>query len=170
MKNLYVSALMLAGLLAACDKGPDASVEGPIERAGKAVDRTTQAAVRETGNAVLHSKVRLALLDALGSDALRMEIDVDEGNVSLAGKVREPGSRDRAAEIVRKVAGVKDVKTDLALAPEGSDDVAPIDKLGRDVADRKLEAKVQLKLLEEIGAPALKVGIHAADGIVTLSG
>jgi len=33
-----------------------------------------------------------------------------------------------------------------------------------------LEAKVRQKLLEEIGASALKMGIHAADGIVTLSG
>jgi len=170
MKNLCVSTLLLAGLLAACDKKQDSTSEGPIERAGKAVDRTAQAAVSETGNAILHSKVRLALLDALGTDALRMEIDVDDGNVSLAGKVREPSSRDRAAEVARKVGGVKNVKTDLGLVMEGSDDVAPLDKLGKDLADRKLEAKVQLKLLEEFGAPALKVGVAAVDGAVTLSG
>lgn len=175
MKILSVSTLLVAGLFAGCsDQGPASSGEGPIQRAGnaagKAVDRTVQATVRETGNAILHSKVRLALLEALGTDALRMEIDVNEGNVSLAGNVREPASRDRAADVVRKVGGVKDVKTDLRLVMAGTDDVPPMDKLGKEVADQKLEAKVRLALLEEIGAAALKVSIKAADGTVTLSG
>jgi len=122
------------------------------------------------GNAILHSKVRLALLDALGTDALRMEIDVDDGNVSLAGKVRARASLELAADVARKVGGVKAVKDDLRVVTEGSDDTEPLDKAGKDVADRKLEAKVQLKLLEEFGAPALKVGVAAADGAVTLSG
>ena len=121
------------------------------------------------GNAILHSKVRLALLDALGTDALRMEIDVDQGSVSLKGQVRAPGSRELAGEVARKVGGVKSVTEDLRVVTEGSDDAEPLDRAGK-VADRKLEAKVQLKLLEEIGAPALTVGIDAADGVVTLSG
>jgi hyperosmotically inducible periplasmic protein len=175
MKILCVSTLVIAGLSGACaDQGPDSSGKGPIERAGtaagKAVDQTVQATVLETGNAILHSKVRLALLDALGTDALRMEIDVNDGNVSLAGKVREPASRDRAGEVARNVGGVKEVKTDLSLVMQGSDDVAPADKLSKEVADQKIEAKVRLKLLDEVGAAALKVNVKAADGTVTLSG
>lgn len=175
MKTLCVSTLVIAGLFAACsDQGPDSSGKGPIERAGnaagKALDQTVHATVRETGNAILHSKVRLALLDVLGTDALRMEIDVNDGNVSLAGKVREPASRDRAGEVARMVVGVKEVKTDLSLVPQGSDDVVPMDKLGKEVADRKIEARVRLRLLDEIGAGALQVNIKAADGTVTLSG
>lgn len=170
-----VLTLLVAGLLAACsDQKPGSPAEGPVERAGseagKAIDRTVQAAVRETGNAVLHSKVRVALLDALGTDALRMEIDVNEGNVSLAGKVRDAASRDRAGDVVRKVTGVKDVTVDLQLMAQGSDDVVPPDELAGAVADRKLEAKVRLQLLEEIGAAALKLGIEVEDGAVTLSG
>jgi len=68
---------------------------------------------------ILHSKVRLALLDALGTDALRMQIDVDDGNVSLAGNVRARASRDLAGEVARRVGGVKVVRTDLHVAAEG---------------------------------------------------
>jgi hyperosmotically inducible protein len=158
-------------MLAACsDKSPDSQGEGPLERAGKAVDRTAQAAVRETRNGILHSRVRLALLEALGTDALRLEIDVDEGDVSLSGGVREPTSRDRAGELARKVEGVKSVRTSLHLAAGGSDDAEPQNDTGKEVADRMLEAKVRLKLLDTIGAPALEVGIAADNGTVTFSG
>jgi hyperosmotically inducible protein len=175
MKILCISTFLAAGLLGACsDQGPDSTGKGLIERAGtaagKAVDRTAEVAVRETGNAILHSKVRLALLDALGTDALRMEIDVSEGHVSLSGTVRQPASRDQAGDVARKVGGVKDVKTDLSLVTEGSDDVAPVDRLAKDVADQKLAAKVRLKLLDDIGAPALGVSVKAVDNTVTLSG
>lgn len=170
-----LATLVVVGLLAACSDQESAPPgEGPVERAasaaGKAVDRTVQAAVRETGNAVLHSKVRVALLDALGTDALRMEIDVNDGTVSLAGEVRDAASRDRAPEVVREVTGVKDVKTDLKILAKGSDDVAPEDQLARELADRKIEAKVRLQILEEIGAAALKLTVEARDGVVTLSG
>jgi len=122
------------------------------------------------GDAILHSKVRLALLEALGTDAARMEIDVAGGTVSLAGNVRAPDSRELAGDIVRSVGGVTDVRTDLQLVMVGSDDAGPLDEGGKEVSDRKLEATVRLKLLEELGAPALRIGIHAADGTVTLSG
>jgi osmotically-inducible protein OsmY len=169
MKNLFVSTLLLTGLLAACDQ-KDLTGEGPMERAGKAVDRTTHAAIRETGNAVLHSKVRVALLEALGADALRMQIDVDDGNVSLSGRVREPGSRERAAAVAGEVGGVQSVKADIGLIADGSGDVPPADKLGKELADRTLEAKVQLRLFGEFDAQVLRVTVAALNGAVTLSG
>ena len=48
------------------------------------------------GGTILRSRVRLALSDALGSDAARMGIDVAGGTVSFAGDVRAPGRRELA--------------------------------------------------------------------------
>jgi osmotically-inducible protein OsmY len=171
MKTACVSTVLILGICAACsEQEPNSQGEGPMERAGKAVDRTADTAARETRNGILHSKVRLALLEALGTDALRLEIDVDEGNVSLSGNVREPNSRDQARELALKVDGVNDVQADIHLVAAGSDDVEPSKDMDEKISDRMLEAKVRLKLLGAIGAPALKIGIAADDGAITLSG
>ena len=122
------------------------------------------------GNAILHTKVRLALLDALGSDALRMEIDVDDGNVTLAGRVRARASGERAGDVARAVGGVKNVRTNIHIVTETPAGTGPLDAVSKEVADRMLEAKVRLRLLEEIGSPALNVRIEATDGTVAILG
>jgi len=171
MKTAYVLTLWILGMFAACsEKESNSPGEGPMERAGKAVDRTAQTAMQDTRNGILHSKVRLALLEALGTDALRLEIDVAAGAVSLSGNVREPSSQEQARALTLEVEGVKTVTTDIHVLPADSDDEDSSKDMGEKISDRMLEAKVRLKLLGAVGAPALKIGIAADDGAITLSG
>jgi osmotically-inducible protein OsmY len=85
------------------------------ERAGVAMTQIERETERELRDAALATRVRFALVDRLGSDGLRIGIDVADGTVTLhfAGSF-EAGSRAEARATVARVSGVRRV---ILLAP-----------------------------------------------------
>jgi osmotically-inducible protein OsmY len=101
-----------------------------------------------------------AVLDALIADeevhAGDVEVDVDEGAVTLRGLVEVPSQRDRAERIVMAVPGVASVENQLRVwLTVSADDVADrvTDAIGRDAI---------------VGADAITVAV--VDNDVTLTG
>jgi hyperosmotically inducible protein len=94
--------------LAAC--GPS---DGPPVKSQ--VAQKTQSTLRADGDTAITAKVK----SALGSDDQLKGVDVSvetkDGNVTLSGKVGDPGQRERVIQIARSVQGVKDVQDSISV-------------------------------------------------------
>jgi len=78
-------------------------------------------AERTAENAVLTAKVKNALLIARDMETARLDVDTTAGGVvTLRGQVPTAAMKRRAARIAREVAGVREVRNRLTVAPERS--------------------------------------------------
>ena len=129
---------------------------------GLALMMTAGSAFADSPDPWITTKAKIALLTADGVSVTAVNVDTVEGNVTLHGKVKSEGEKERAAAAVRKVDGVKDVKNLLQVVPEAF-------KEATDVADSSIKDGVEASLK---GAPALKdVKVASVNkGVVLLSG
>jgi hyperosmotically inducible protein len=168
-------AVVFAGLLA-CNLeavGPTPS-PGPAARAGDTLDHAWSTVRGQVADALLLTRIRVALLEQLGSDGLRVQISTRDGEVELSGHVRKRSNRELAERAARSVSGVHGVRNGIAVSSEGGGNEAPVarvvGKVERDVANAVLEGKVKARLLEGIGRVALGIEVEARDGLVSLTG
>ena len=68
-------------------------------------------------NMNLHDRVHDALMAGMGSQASRIEVRVDGGNVYLSGHVPNKAAHDRAHQIAHDVEGVTNVNHDALKIP-----------------------------------------------------
>lgn len=124
-------SLLIMGGLSACDQ------PGPAETAGKKIDQTANDAgqkiaaaadkvgdkVEEKSNKVVVSisdaeittKVKAAIFAEPGLKTLQISVDTIKGIVTLSGSVDTLQNSDRARALAAAVAGVSDVKNQLAI-------------------------------------------------------
>jgi osmotically-inducible protein OsmY len=114
------------------------------------------------------AKVKLELLNKLGTDALRMNVDTVQGKVQLSGTVDKRASVELADDIAKSVSGVTGVDNDLRLEPRTDATAAVMKEAENEVKDAVLEAKLRIALIDKLGADGFKVGTEAASGVVTL--
>lgn len=118
--------------------------------------------------------VRLALLEKLGRDGLRIHIDVRGDKVTLTGSVAARASQELAEEVALSVKGVRSVDNRLQLLDSVQAEPHPVEKaVGKaenEVDDAVLESRVKLRLLDQMGLVAFNVEVEAVDGIVSLRG
>jgi osmotically-inducible protein OsmY len=116
-------------------------------------------------------RVKLELLQKLGTDALRIDVDNEGGEVRLAGEVKKRSTAELAEDITKKVSGVTAVANDLQVAgepaPTASTD-AFVAEAEREVSDAALEVRVRLALVDRLGSDGFRIGTDAASGVVTL--
>lgn len=116
-------------------------------------------------------RVKLELLQKLGTDALHIDVDAAAGRITLNGEVRKRATAELAAELARKVAGVTEVRDNLRVsgAPEPTSDAeAMLAETERELADAALEVRVGLALVDRLGSDGFRIGTDAASGVVTL--
>jgi osmotically-inducible protein OsmY len=155
----------------------------PLALAGFAVSVSAQestSAVAEVAaqadaaveDAILGLKVKTALLDKLGWEATRINVDVKTGTVWLTGKVKSRGTIGAAEEIAKAAEGVKELKNGLEV--EGAGDkgkvAQAVEHAQREVDDAVLESRVKGNLLQQMGRVAFSVEVEANGGIVSLTG
>ena len=147
---------------------------GPAARMGAALDRVYADVRGEVAEATLWTKVRLALLESLKTDALGISIVVRGNQVTLGGQVGTRVSRERAGELARTVVGVGEVVNRVQIGPQAEPEQAPLTralaKAERDVSDGVVAAHVKARLLEELGRIGFAIEVDVVDGVVTLSG
>ncbi|OYW06695.1 MAG: hypothetical protein B7Z61_01605 [Acidobacteria bacterium 37-71-11] len=168
-----VVALAVACAPAAGDVAPTPS-PGPAARVGRAIDHAWDQATDSVGEALLVVRVRVALLDRLKEDGLRVSIATHDGAVELSGAVKNRSSVELATRAAASVKGVRSVRSRVTVA-DGTQGPEPpvarvVGSVERSVGDALLEARIKTRLLEQLGKVAFKVDVDAADGIVTLSG
>ena len=103
--------------------------------------------------ALTELKVKAALLEKLGTDALGITVAVVGDKVTLTGAVSKRSTGELAEEVARTVEGAQ---------ASGNVEAEANDSL--------LESKVKMALAKEIGRHAWKVEVEATDGVVSLRG
>ncbi len=170
-------ALAAASLLlsaAAAGAATPTPTPGPAARAGATVDQTWSSVSGSVSEALLITRVRVALLERLGDDGLRVTINSRQGAVELSGQVEKQENVELAGRVARTVDGVRTVTNGVTAAAEGQLLEPPVartmSKVEHGVADALLETHVKMRLIGELGTVAFKIGVTASRGVVTLSG
>jgi osmotically-inducible protein OsmY len=147
---------------------------GPVARVGGAIDRAWSQVADSVSDALLATRIRVALLNHLKEDGLRVTIEANDAHVTLSGAVKNRPSVDLAPRVARSVKGVRSVESRISLAGENDASEPPVarvvGKVERGVSDALLDARVKTRLLEELGKVAFKVEVDSSDGVVSLSG
>jgi hyperosmotically inducible protein len=122
---------------------------------------TVASARADSPDAWITTKAKIALLTADNVSVTAVNVDTVSGNVTLHGKVKSEGEKERAATAVRSVDGVKKVQNLLQVVPDAFKDSVK-------VADSAIKDNVEASLK----APALKdVKVASVNnGVVLLSG
>ena len=116
--------------------------------------------------ALTEVKVKAALLEKLGTDALGIKVAVVGDKVTLTGAVSKRSTEELAEEVARSVEGVRKVDNRLEVV-EGAPSSGNVEA---EANDSLLESKVKMALAREIGRHAWKVEVEATDGVVSLRG
>lgn len=145
---------------------------GPLQRAGQALDQAASRLGQTLEEALLEAKIKVALLEHLKKEALKVEVEVSGHTAVLSGVVSSRAHRSLAEQVALSVSGVDQVENRIELAEASSG--GPVSRAARKVeqetADALLEAKIKARLLEAMGLAAFRVEVEATDGVVSLSG
>ncbi len=156
------------------DAGAPTPTPGPGARVGGTLDQAWATVQAQVADVLLLTRVRVALLEHLGSDGLRVRVEAKGGIVELSGAVEKHSSEELAEEVTRSLSGVREVRNRIKLSPDARAAEPPVaavvGKVEREVADAVLEGKVKTGLLEELGKVAFDIEVEATDGVVSLTG
>jgi osmotically-inducible protein OsmY len=144
--------------------------------AGDKVEDAAKVAGHEVADALLVLKVKTALLDKLGIDGGRIDVDAQAGDVTLKGVVKTKSTANLAMDVARAVDGVAHVEQNILVEQDPAGVVIDkqvdkaIDKTQAEIADALLETRVKTGLIEAMGATAFDIEVEAQSGAVTLTG
>ena len=173
-RAVAVAAALMLSMVASGRADSPTPTPGVGARAGGAIDRALSAVGDELSDAIVKTKIRVAMLEHLKSDGLRVQVDVRAGVVSLSGEVQRRADRKLAEQVAASVDGVKEVHSKVTVAAGARPAPPPVagfvGEVERSFDDALLEARIKGRLLEEIGKAAFKVEVSAVDGVVSLSG
>lgn len=114
--------------------------------------------------------VKLALLNKLGTDSLKIDVDTNGGAVVLRGAVNKRETSELAGTVAKAVANVKSVNNELTLATaDPSTTKAAAAEAEAELKDRLVETNVRIALLDRLNTDGFKVSTEVASGVVTLS-
>jgi hyperosmotically inducible protein len=80
-----------------------------------------QSVGKMTDDTMITAKVKAAFVKDEKVSALRIKVTTNNGIVQLSGFANSAQEADRAAEVARNVAGVKDVKSDIQLKAQSKE-------------------------------------------------
>lgn len=160
MKHKTLATLALAGSLLL--GGAAVALADPTPAHSEAQDKA---------NWTTTLNVKLALLNKLGNDSLRIDVDTLDGKVVLRGTVNKRETLELAETVTKSVSGVHDVKNNLRLKgneenPSTASAVAG--EAEAEVKDAVLETRIRIALVDKMGSDGFRVGTEAASGAVTL--
>lgn len=146
---------------------------GPAQRAGQAVDQAVRGIGDELKELAVAARVRVALLEDLKEAGLRVKVAVQGDRVVLSGEVPSASARVAAFGSAKRVAGVRTVSNEVSVAATPPPEVAvgqAAKKVERTLADALLEARVKVRLLEDLGRVGFSINVAASAGAVVLGG
>jgi hyperosmotically inducible protein len=109
------------------------------------------------------AKTKTALAADPVTDAIDIDLEVDQARVQLNGFVDSEQERARAGEIARSIEGVAVVENNLKLQPHDR-------SAGEYVDDKALIVKVKTALAEDSVTQALVIDVEADHGVISLGG
>ena len=118
----------------------------------------------QPGDAWITTKAKIALLSSQEVDGLDINVDTVDGRVTLHGKVEEEAQTARAAEIVKKIDGVREVKSMLSVVPGAA-------RPAIEREDAELQSQIETVLQQDAALEESSISVASVhDGNVVLSG
>jgi hyperosmotically inducible protein len=113
--------------------------------------------------------------------ARQIDVDTQEGVVTLTGTVQSSEEEAQALQLARDVSGVTSVVDNITVSPDGEQNAAPTtgygdaagstaDRMGDAAADAGITAKVKTALMADDTVKGLQIDVDTSGGVVTLSG
>jgi hyperosmotically inducible protein len=140
---------------------------------------TTQPRTESKGNPVTDAwitmKIHSQFIPENALEDSNIDVDTQNGVVTLTGTVASAAGRTRAVEIAKATDGVKNVNDKLRVAPEGGRDPVAAAKdttktAGRRVNDGWIKSKIYAQFLTEDSLTDSDIDIDVAQGMVALNG
>jgi len=130
--------------------------------AGTIVVAGTAAASADVSDSWITTKTKIALLTTDGFSVNGVNVDTNNGDVTMHGKVTTAEDRTRAEQTVRKVSGVKSVKNLLQVVPSNVEDaVAAKDSDVKERVEASLKADVKMK---DVNVASVNKGVVLLSG------
>jgi osmotically-inducible protein OsmY len=92
------------------------TAERKLDQAGAAMERGGEQVANATGDASLTAKVKTALITAPDLGSIKINVDSNDGVVTLNGEVKTAAEKTRAENVAATVAGVTSVVNNLVVA------------------------------------------------------
>jgi hyperosmotically inducible protein len=125
--------------------------------------RTQRAPGEQVDDAALLTSVKSALASDPVTEAGEINVDVNRGEVKLAGYVDSSKEKSKAGDIARQVDGVKSVQNDIAVKEADS-------STGEVIDDSIITGKVKTALIADSTTKAHQINVETKGGVVQLSG
>jgi osmotically-inducible protein OsmY len=132
------------------------------ERAEDAAERPVKDADADRPDAWLTLKTKVALLTAKDVSGTAIDVDTEQGRVTLHGKVATAEERAKAEQVARSIDGVADVQNLLQVVPEAKRDVV-------ETSDSEVRTRVQDALRADETVKDVSIASVNA-GVVLLAG
>jgi len=146
-----------------CGCGPSSS--------GAHAEETSRNVHSPGGDAFITARVKTAFIFNRHLNAFRINVDTDDGRVTLAGVVPTHIQKDLAGAIARSTRGVKDVDNRLQVTNGKIDEPDETERtFSQAVADATTTASVKLDLAFASGVKASEINVSTRWGTVTLRG
>lgn len=91
------------------------TAERKLDQAGAAMERGGERVANATGDASLTAKVKTALITAPDLGSIKINVDSNDGVVTLNGEVKTAAEKSRAENVAATVAGVTSVVNNLVV-------------------------------------------------------
>lgn len=139
----------------------------PLAFAGKDKDRSSD----------LWAEASLTTAYTLNTqlNPFKIDTDVENGVATLRGTVESSVEKDLAGELAKGVDGIKEVRNELKVVPDGDYHTAKAEdgehrSFMRTVEDANITAKVKSQLLWNSNTSGLSIDVDTRNGKVTLTG
>ena len=121
----------------------------------------------ENSDGWLSMQVKGALLYNRNVSAVKTQVFVNDGVVTLKGEADNQAQKDLTGEYAKDIKGIKDVKNDMTLV---SVENKSEKTMGDKIDDASITAQVKMAFLSHHSTSAFKTGVVTSNGVVTLSG
>lgn len=128
---------------------------------------------RYVSDANVAASVEMRLLWNDTTGALDIDVDVEDGVVTLTGPVNTEEERQMAERIARRTDGVREVENKLRVAPQetlASEVRSAARETGEEISDAWITAKVAASLRLDSTINHGRINVTTQDGVVTLEG
>jgi len=186
--GLGAAALVLAS--AAFTQAAQQTTTDKARAAGHETKQDAKVAAKQTGNVVTDSWITMKVHSQFVPEAALEDSDIDvetnNGVVSLTGTVPTAAGRDRAVQIAKATDGVKSVTNSLRIVPERDGNAAAATGAaakegaretkeaahgaGRTVTDGWLTSKIYADFIDEDALEGSDIDVDVNAGVVTLKG
>ena len=123
-------------------------------------------------NAGVTSKIKPKLAAAPVVKAHQIDVDSNNGVVTLTGNIDSQEAKDRALALARETKGVVEVRDMIEVRIAAAEGNAPdTDRtVGQTVDDAGITMRVKAKLLDDPNVKGLKIDVDTREGVVYLTG